>query len=67
MGTITKTVQQPTEKFREKQMKLNNLTQLGRKDAADYFREHDKKSGTSESGFRQSLNRKWMMMLQHLH
>ena len=39
MGTITKTVQQRMESFRQKQMKLDELTQPGWEDAADYFRE----------------------------
>jgi len=48
MGTITKTVQQRMERFRQKQMKLDELTQLGWEDAADYFRERDMKYGTTE-------------------
>jgi len=48
MGTITKTVQQRMESFRQKQMKLDELTQPGWEDAADYFRERDKKHGTAE-------------------
>jgi hypothetical protein len=48
MGTIPKTVQQRMERFREKQMKLEELTQLGCQDAADYFRERDKKYGITE-------------------
>jgi hypothetical protein len=48
MGTITKTVQQHMESFCQKQMKLDELTQPRREDAADYFRERDKKYGTSE-------------------
>jgi len=48
MGTITKTVQQRMERFRQKQMKLNKLSQPGWEDAADYFRERDKKYGTTE-------------------
>jgi hypothetical protein len=47
MGTITKTVEQCMERFRQKQMKLDELTQPGWEDAADYFRERDKKYGTS--------------------
>jgi len=43
MGTITKTVQQRMETFRQKQMKLDKLTQPRWDDAADYFRERDKK------------------------
>ena len=48
MGTISKTVQQRIESFRQKQMKLDELTQPGWEDAADYFRERDKKYGTAE-------------------
>jgi len=48
MGTITKTVEERRERFRQKQMKLDELTQPGWKDAADYLRETDKKYGTSE-------------------
>jgi len=39
MGTITKMVQQRKERFRQKQMKLDKLTQPGWEDAADFFRE----------------------------
>jgi hypothetical protein len=39
MGTITKMVQQRMESFRQKQMKLDELTQPGWENAADYFRE----------------------------
>jgi len=48
MGTITKMVQQRMERFRQKQMKLDELTQPGREDAADYFREQDTMYGTFE-------------------
>jgi len=48
MGTITKTLQQRMESFRQKLMKLNELTQPGWENAADYFCERDKKYGTSE-------------------
>jgi len=48
MGTISKMVQQRMESFRQKQMKLDELTQPGWEDAADYFRERDKKYGTAE-------------------
>jgi len=48
MGTIIKTVQQRMERFRQKQMKLDELTQPGWEDAADYFRERDEKYGTTE-------------------
>jgi hypothetical protein len=47
MGTITKTVHQRLERFRQKQMTLDELTQPGWEDAADYFPERDKKYGTS--------------------
>jgi hypothetical protein len=39
MGTISKMVQQRMESFRQKQMKLDELTQPRWEDAADYFRE----------------------------
>jgi len=48
MGTITKTVQQRMERFRQKEMKLDKLAQPGWEDAADYFREQDKKYGTTK-------------------
>jgi len=48
VGTMAKTVQQHIETFRQKQMKLNVLTQPGWKNAADYFRERDKKYGKSK-------------------
>ena len=48
MGTITKTVQQCMERFRQKQMKLDELTQPRCEDAADCFREQDTKYGTTE-------------------
>ena len=48
MGTITKTIQQCTERFRQKEMKLDDLTQPGWEDAADYFGERDKQHSTSE-------------------
>jgi len=48
MGTITTTVQQRMERFRQKQMKLDELTQQAWEDAADYFRERHKKYGTTE-------------------
>jgi hypothetical protein len=46
MGTITNTVQQRMERFRQKQMKLDELTQPGWEDAAGYFREREKMYGT---------------------
>jgi len=42
MGPMTKTLQQHIERFRQKQMKFNELTQPGWEDAAEYFREQDK-------------------------
>jgi len=39
MGTITRTVRQRMQSFRRKQMKLDELTQPGWEDAADYFHE----------------------------
>jgi len=48
MGTITKTIQQRMERFRQKQVKLVELTQPGWQDAADDFSEQDKKYGTTE-------------------
>jgi len=43
MGTITTTVQQRMERFRQQQMKLDELTQPGWEDAAHYFLERHKK------------------------
>jgi len=34
------------ERFRQKQMKLDELTQPGLEETADYIREEDKKYGT---------------------
>jgi len=48
MDTISKTVQHCMESFRQKQMRLDELTQPGRGDAADYLRERDMKYGTTE-------------------
>jgi len=48
MGTITITVQQRMERFRQKQMKLDELTQPGWEDAADYFCYREKKYVTTE-------------------
>jgi len=48
MGTISKTVQQRMERFRQKVMKLDELTQPGWEDIAEYFRERVKKYGTPE-------------------
>jgi len=49
MGTITKTVQQRMERFRQKLMKLDELTHPGWEDAADYFCERENMYDTSES------------------
>jgi len=48
MGTISTMVQQRMESFPQLQMKLDELTQPGWEDAADYFRERDKRYGTAE-------------------
>jgi len=47
MGTIYKMVQQRKERFQQKQIKLNQLTEPGWGDTADYFRERDNKYSTS--------------------
>jgi len=47
MDTITKKVQQQMERLRQKQMKLDKLTQPGWEDPADYFCKRDKQYGTS--------------------
>jgi len=46
MGTITNMVQQCMERFQQKQIKLDKLTQPGWEDAANDFRERHKKSTT---------------------
>jgi len=48
MGTISKTVQHCMESFCQKQLRLDELTQQGWGDAADYFRGRDMKYGTTE-------------------
>jgi len=48
MGTISKTAEQWMESFREMQMKLDELTQPGWEDSADYVREIHAKYSTSE-------------------
>jgi len=48
LGKITKTVLHFMEKFLLKQMRFDELTQMGCENAADYIRERDKKYGTSE-------------------
>jgi hypothetical protein len=52
MGNITKTVQQHMNRFRQKQMKLDKLTQPGWENAAEYFREQDTKYGTCQLSVR---------------
>jgi len=48
MGTINKTVSQRVERFWQKQIKLDELTEPGWEDAAGYIHERDKKYCTSE-------------------
>ena len=48
MGTISKTVQHCMESFRQKQMMLDELTQLGWGNVADYFSETDMMYRTTE-------------------
>ena len=48
MGTISKTVQHAIESFRQNQMRIDELSQPGWWDAANYFRERDMKYGTAE-------------------
>jgi hypothetical protein len=48
MGTITKTVQQHVERYHQKQLKIDELTQLRWEDAADYIGERDKKYSISK-------------------
>jgi hypothetical protein len=48
MGTITKTVQQHIERFRQKHMKVDELTHPGWDNATNSFCVGDKKYGTSE-------------------
>jgi len=48
MGTILKMAQLHMERLRQKQMKLDKLTQPGWGDAAEYCHERDKKYGTSK-------------------
>jgi len=48
MSTISQTVQYRMERFWQKQMKLDELTQPHNGDAADYLRERDKKYWTTE-------------------
>jgi len=48
MSTISKMVKHRMESFQQRQMKLDQLTQPGWGDAADYFRERDMKYGMTE-------------------
>ena len=48
MGTITKMVQQGLERYRQKQMMCDKLTQPGWEDAANYCCGRDRKDGKSE-------------------
>jgi hypothetical protein len=48
MGTVTNMVLQYMERLQEKQMKLDELSQPGRDDAAEYICQREKKYGTSE-------------------
>ena len=48
MGTISKMVQQRMERFRQKQKKLDELTEPGWGDTADYFHEGDEMYSTTE-------------------
>jgi len=48
MGMISKTVLWGLQRFRQKQMKLDELTQLAWGDAADYFHARDENYGASE-------------------
>jgi hypothetical protein len=48
MGTISETVQHRMKRYWQKQMKLDELTQPGWGEAADYCCERDKKYGTAE-------------------
>jgi len=48
MGTITKSVQQCMERFWQKQMKLDELTQQEVENASDYIRCRDQNYGTCD-------------------
>jgi hypothetical protein len=49
MGTITKMVPQGMERLRQKQMKLNKLTQPELEDSAEYFSKRDNMHNTSHA------------------
>jgi len=59
MGTISKTVQHRIERFRQKQMRLDELTELGWGDAANYFCGRDMKHGTAKSKVQWLLSPKY--------
>jgi hypothetical protein len=48
MGTISKTLPQRMERFWQKQMERDELTQPGWRHTAAYFRESDRKYDTTE-------------------
>jgi hypothetical protein len=48
MSTLSKTVQQSMESFRQKLMKLHKLTQQGWGDVAEYFHGKDKRYGVAD-------------------
>jgi hypothetical protein len=49
-------VQQHMDRFRQRQMKLHELTQQGLEESADYFHERDEKYSTSELRFPAVVN-----------
>jgi hypothetical protein len=48
MGTMSKMVQHRMDSFQQKQLRLDELTQPGLGDAANYFHERDMKYGTAK-------------------
>jgi hypothetical protein len=56
MGTISRKVQHRMEGFPEKEMRLDELTQPGWGDAANYFGERDMKSETAELQVAEDVN-----------
>lgn len=56
VGTISKIVQQCIDRYWQNQRKLDELTQLGWGDAANNFREKDKKYGKTELKFLATFN-----------
>jgi hypothetical protein len=56
MGTITKTVQQRMVRFRQTEMKLNEMTHPGWEDAADYIsKKHFRPGGMAASEWTRSV------------